>query len=250
MGETKVSRKERTMTAGRVLIAVGALACTLGAFVYGQDTGIDNARVIKMIQLPLDDDVIIAKIKNSKCSFQLADSDLVELKKAGVPAKVVAAMLEANAVTVARVRIDKKPVDLHTLSLFKTAYSYRPFGRSSGIKTKTFLQGKHSSVVAGQSPEIILELPKTDTIDNYVIVQLDGKEERRELEMDSSYIVTSTAGISPELIHKTSATPLGENRFKLNLDAPLKPGEYFIFVVGTYDSTKGVYAKGYDFTVQ
>ena len=211
-----------------------------------QENSCDNARVVKMTQLPLDDEVIIAKIKSSKCSFQLADSDLVELRKAGVSSKVVAAMVEDNAVTVARVFVDRKQVDIHTLSLLKTSISLR----RSGIKTMTYLQGAHSSILAGQSPEIILELPRNDTIDNYVVVQLDGKPNRRELEMDSSRVVNSTAGINQDLIFKTTATPLGENRFKLNFASPLKPGDYFIFVVGTYDWTKNVYARGYDFTVQ
>lgn len=55
---------------------------------------ITNARVIEMSKLGLDDDIIIAKIKRGNSHFQLGDSDLVDLKKAGVSAKVIAAMLD------------------------------------------------------------------------------------------------------------------------------------------------------------
>ncbi len=63
----------------------------------GTSTVITNARVIELSKLGLDDDIVIAKIRNGSCQFQLGDSDLVELKKAGVSPKVVAAMLDTGA---------------------------------------------------------------------------------------------------------------------------------------------------------
>jgi hypothetical protein len=61
-----------------------------------QGADFNNARVIGMTKLGLDDDIIIAKIKHATVHFQLEDNDLVALKKAGVSSKVVAAMLDAN----------------------------------------------------------------------------------------------------------------------------------------------------------
>jgi hypothetical protein len=58
-------------------------------------TKITNARVIEMTKLGLDDDIIIARIKHGICEFQLSDNDLLDLKKAGVSSKVVAAMLDS-----------------------------------------------------------------------------------------------------------------------------------------------------------
>jgi hypothetical protein len=55
---------------------------------------ITNARVVEMTKMGLDDDVIIARIKHGTCDFQLSDTDLVELKKSGVSAKVVAVMMD------------------------------------------------------------------------------------------------------------------------------------------------------------
>lgn len=70
-----------------------------------QSSTITNARVIEMTKLGLDDDVIIARIKHSACNFQLSDSDLLELKKAGVSSKVVAAMLDAAPVAATSVPV-------------------------------------------------------------------------------------------------------------------------------------------------
>ena len=65
----------------------------------GASSAITNARVIELSKLGLDDDIIIAKIRNGNCQFQLGDSDLVAVKKAGVSAKVIAAMLDAGSST-------------------------------------------------------------------------------------------------------------------------------------------------------
>jgi hypothetical protein len=60
----------------------------------GQAPEITNGRVVEMSKLGLDDDIIIARIKHGTCQFQIGDTDLVDLKKAGVSAKVIAAMLD------------------------------------------------------------------------------------------------------------------------------------------------------------
>jgi hypothetical protein len=62
---------------------------------------ITNARVVEMAKLGLDDDIIIARIKHGACDFQLSDNDLLDLKKAGVSSKVVAAMLDTIPVATA-----------------------------------------------------------------------------------------------------------------------------------------------------
>lgn len=58
-------------------------------------TKITNARVVQMTKMGLDDDVIIARIKHGVCEFQLSDDNLMELKKDGVSARVVAAMMDS-----------------------------------------------------------------------------------------------------------------------------------------------------------
>lgn len=62
----------------------------------GTGSVITNARVVELSKLGLDDDIVIAKIRNGSCQFQLGDLDLVGLKKAGVSPKVIAAMLDAG----------------------------------------------------------------------------------------------------------------------------------------------------------
>lgn len=43
----------------------------------GNSSDLTNVRVVEMTKIGLDDDIIIAKIKNGTCRFDLADTDLL-----------------------------------------------------------------------------------------------------------------------------------------------------------------------------
>jgi hypothetical protein len=217
-----------------------------------QGSSITNARIIEMSKLGLDDDIIIAKIKNGSCEFQLEDADLVGLKKAGVSPKVIAAMLDSSVLTSPRVTVDKNEVPIHTMGQSKVGgrLGHDVTLGFKSVKEKAYLDGPHSTIVAGSSPVIEIDLPKGDTIDNYILVQMDEKSDRRELEVEArGGLVGAKNGIRAEAIRKTHVTPLGGNKFQLGTDL-LKKGEYIIYVVGSPDSIKGIYGKGYDFTVR
>jgi len=217
----------------------------------GQGSSITNARIIEMSKLSLDDDIIIAKIKNGSCEFQLEDTDLVNLKKAGVSPKVIAAMLDSSVLTSPRVTVDKNEVPVHTMGQSKVGgrLGHDVTLGVKSVKEKAYLDGLHSTIVTSSNPVIEIDLPKGDTIDNYILVQMDGKSDRRELEVEArGGLVEAKNGIRAEAIHKTHVTPLGGNRFQLGTDA-LKKGEYIVYVVGSPDSIRGIYGRGYDFTV-
>jgi hypothetical protein len=246
-----VSKEVSKRISNQLLTAIALFTVACSIRVNAQNNAIDNARIIKMVSLGLDDEIIVAKIKTSKCSFEMADDDLLKLAKGGISPKVQAAMMEANKVTVTRVVIDKKPVDLR---LFAQLHMTQQLLSLS--KTRASLPGKHSSVIVGQTPEIFMELAPGDEIRNYILVQLDGKDNHRELPLATSALgkvmgyPSNTGDVSKEAIRPTAATPLGEGKFKITPATPLKPGEYLICVVGTYEFLKRVFAKGYDFTVQ
>jgi hypothetical protein len=213
----------------------------------------DNDKVVALCQKGLDDDIVIAKIKASSWIFQLGDDDLVALKKAGVPSKVVAAMLDASVISEARVSVDGNVVQMQTLGQAKIGGrlgSALTYGIKS-VKEKAFLSGPKAAVTArSNSPIIMVSLPKGETIDSYIIVQMDKKDDRRELEVGSvGGVVGAKTGIRAEAIQKATATPNGDNSFKLAPTEPLKPGEYIVYVVGSADKVKEIYGKGYDFSV-
>ncbi len=217
----------------------------------GED--ITNDRVIQMAKMGLDDDIIVAKIKTGHAKFSLTDNDLMALKKGGVSGKVIAAMLEASVLTSAVVKIDGKPVELHTLGEVKTGGR---LGHSvtmgiKSVKAKAYLEGPHAPVISSHSPKIEIELPPNDTIDNYLVVELNGKGDRRELEVGSAGgTVGAKVGVRAEDVVKTSAEDLGNRHYKVTCHKELKKGEYIVYIVGSPDTIHGVYGKGFDFTVE
>jgi hypothetical protein len=235
----------------RALLLALIVACSLQA----QNDKLTNTRIVELASQKLSDDIIVAKIKSGTCSFQLDDSDLVDLKKSGVSPRVIAAMIEVSEIKLARVTLNGKPLELHSV------YT---------------LTGKHAAVAAGSSPEIIVELPKDDAIEHFVLVQLDEVKDHRELDLafmrsekdnsggiwyrkksKESSDVLWRMGVRLNALQSTSAAQLGENKFRLQVDSPLKAGEYFILILEPHerseqsiDFTSGQYARGFDFTVQ
>jgi hypothetical protein len=217
------------------------------------DSNIDNARIVQMTKLALGDDIIIARIKTGNCAFALGDSDLAELKKAGVSDKVIAAMLDASVLTKPRVTIDGNPAELHTIGQEKVGgrLGHDVSLHIKSVKEKAYLQGQHASLFAKSTPAIQVELPPNTTIDDYMLVRMDGKGDRRELEMASGGgAVGQKTGIRSDRVERTSYEPIGGRVYKVTVEKPLKPGEYILYIVGSADFEKGIFGRGYDFTVQ
>lgn len=217
------------------------------------ETQVDNARVIQMTKMGLGDDVIIARIKASPTKFDLSDGDLAALKKAGVSDAVVAAMIQSTQLTVAQVKIDGNPVELRVIGEQKVGgrLGHDLTFHIKSVKNKAYLQGQHASVIASQNPVIEIELPANENIDNYIVVLMDDKGDRREIEMGSvGGTVGEKVGIRADRIVRVSVTPLGGRRFRITPVNELKKGEYILYSVGSADFIHGVYGQGYDFSVQ
>lgn len=249
--------RRRLLASVPSLVAIGLLGVlvvpSFKAAVPPQDSDMDNARVIQLTKTGLDDEIIIAKMKTAHCKFSLGDNDLMDLKKAGVSPKVIAAMLDASVLTSAVVKVDGNPLELHTLGQAKAGgrLGHTLSGGFKSVKQKAYLQGQHAAVVASRHPNIEIELPPDDSADNYILLVMDGKGDRRELETGAiGGTVGVKSGVRAESIIKTSAEPLGGRRFKISPHEEMKQGEYMLYVVGSAHYEQGVFGKGYDFTVE
>jgi hypothetical protein len=217
------------------------------------ESDVDNARVIEMTHKGLGDDVIIARIKASPTKFELSDDDLAALKKAGVSDAVVAAMIQSTQLSVARVKIDGNPVELRVIGEQKVGgrLGHTLTLGIESVKNKAYLQGQHASAIASRNPVIEIELPANENIDNYIVVEMDDKGDRREIEMGSvGGTVGEKVGIRADRIVRTSAAPLGGRRYRMTAVKEMKKGEYILYSVGSADFQHGVYGQGFDFTVQ
>ncbi len=245
---------------GLALLLKATLSTCLLVAVLGPSPGlgqagleVDNARVVAMTKLGLGDEVIIARIKTSPCKFALSDDDLVALKRAGVSDKVIAAMLEASVLTSPRVSVDGWSLEVRSLAQAKVVGGLGK-NLSLGIKstkTKAFLQGRHANAYAGSYPTILLQLPAGDSVDNYVLVRMARKGDRRELEVAPAGAGPgSRAGLRTESAIRLSSQPLSGRRYQLTPVKRLKRGEYLLYILGSADANKGIYGKGYDFSVE
>lgn len=239
--------RARVLCVGLVWVAL------MGAAAAGQDE-ITNQRVVEMAKLGLDDEIIIARIKAGKAKFELADADLLSLKASGVSPKVVAAMLDASVLTEPKVTVNGTALDLHTLAQAKAGGRLGNLltGGIKSVKWKAYLQGgsASASVASASTISIALELPRGDSPDNFLLVKLDAKDDRREIEVASGGgMVGLKSGIRTESIIETAIVPGGGNKFELVATA-LKRGSYLLFVVGSADAARGQYGRGYDFDVR
>jgi hypothetical protein len=217
------------------------------------ETDVDNARIIDMTHKGLGDDVIIARIKASATKFDLSDDDLAKLKKEGVSDAVVASMIQSTQLSVAKVSVDGNPVELRVIGEQKVGgrLGHTLTLGIESIKNKAYLQGQHASVIASRKPVIEIELPANENIDNYIVVLMDDKGDRREIEMGSiGGTVGEKVGIRADRIARISTTPLGGRRFRITSVNEMKKGEYILYSVGSADFPHGVYGQGYDFSVQ
>ena len=57
-------------------------------------------------------------------------------------------------------------------------------------------------------------------------------------------------GLRSDRVAKTSYDALGGRRFKMTVQGGLEGGEYILFVIGSAEFDKGIYGRGYDFTVE
>jgi hypothetical protein len=242
-----------------LLLAAGLSTLALATSAHGQamvkldaPAMDDNSRIVEMTNKGLDDSIIVAKIKSGDWSFKLDDDAVIALRNRGVSAPVVAAMVDASVLTTAKVTVDFQPVKLDTMGQAKTAG--RLLNNLSGdltpLTVNAFLEGPSAKAQASPMPEILVTLPKGESIESYILVQLNAKNDRRELPVGSGGGLTGTrTGVGPHSIRPIHVIERGDNTFQVQPLKPLKPGEYMVYVIGSADERKDIYAKGYPFSV-
>jgi hypothetical protein len=214
----------------------------------------DNNRVVAMMNKGLDDSIIVAKIKASSWTFTLSDDDMLALRKKGVSSRVVAAMVDDSVSMVAKVTVDDQPVKLVTMGQAKTAGRLlnNLTGDLTPLKENAFLEGISATTEASPMPEILLTLPKGDSIGNYILVKMNVKDDqRRELGVGTGGgIGNGRTGLSSNSpVRPVRVILRSEDVYQLLPLSQLKAGQYMIYVVGSSDERKDIYGKGYDFAV-
>jgi hypothetical protein len=214
----------------------------------------DNPCVVALMKRGFDDSIIIAKIKASTWTFKLSDDDMAALLKQGLSSRVVAAMVDSNVSSVAKVTVDDQTVTIVTLGQAKTAGRLlnNLTGDLTPLRENAFLEGDSATTQASPMPEILISLPKGDSISNYILVKMNVKDgERRELGVGSGGgIGNGRTGLSSNsAIRPIRVILRSENIYQLLPTNQLKFGQYMVYIVGSSDEQKDIYGRGYDFAV-
>jgi hypothetical protein len=111
-------------------------------------------------------------------------------------------------------------------------------------KTIAYLVGLTSKTrIANEDPVFYLRLPERK-IEEVVLVALEAKNKRRELDMGSS----KKQELNAESIRQFDSLPVGPDLFKITV-SKLPKGEYLFFLIGSAEPEKGTLGKGYDFGI-
>jgi hypothetical protein len=125
-------------------------------------------------------------------------------------------------------------------------------GDLTSVKENAYLEGGTATTQASPMPEILITLPKGDSVGNYILVKMNVKgDDRRELGVGTGGgIGSGRTGLSSNSpVRPIRVILRSENVYQLLPLSQLKSGQYMIYVVGSSDEQKDIYGKGYDFAV-
>lgn len=124
-----------------------------------------------------------------------------------------------------------------------------------GIGKLLMKKGKATGYLVGQksqtrihntSPDFYMRLPEGHGIEELVLLSLDRKGDRREIDMGPP---SPKPQFKPEAMRQFDSLEVGPKLFKLTI-AKLAEGEYFFFFIGSAEPPKGSYGRGYDFGIE
>ena len=236
--------------------------------------------VVKMSQSGFAEDVIITKIKKNGKPFDLSTDELIEIRKLGVTDNVIKYLLDPSqpyAQPKAEAgpakpsgpakkypedpnasRVPPEPglyrfqqdapvaVDIKLLLGEKQGAGLGKVLMKKGKVIAYLVGGKAKTRVTEFMPVFYLRLPEGKGIEEVLLVALESKNDRRNLDMGPP---GPKPELKPETMRQFDSLEVGASLFKVT-PASLGMGEYLFFLIGTAEPPKGNYGKGYDFGVQ
>jgi hypothetical protein len=239
--------------------------------------------IVRLSKDGISEDVLVAKIKKNGKAFDLSPDEIVELKKLGVTDNVIKLLLDpaqpyvpppppqpAPPAPKPSLPAKKYPEDPYASRVPPEPGLYR-FYRNSPVQMdiKLFLgqkqgaglgkvllkKGKVIAYLVGSAaktqfgdgaPVFYIRMADGKGIEEVLLVALDRKKDRRELDMGPP---APKPELKADTIRPFDSLEVGAGLFRLS-PATLAKGEYVFFLIGTAEPPKGNYGKGYDFGVE
>ena len=127
--------------------------------------------------------------------------------------------------------------------------------QGAGLGKVLLKKGKAVAYLAGPAaktrltdaaPVFYMRMADGKGVEEVVLVALDRKKDRRELDMGPP---APKPELNPDTIRPFDSLEVGAGLFRLT-PAALVKGEYMFFLIGTAEPPKGNYGKGYDFGME
>lgn len=260
----------------KFLFAVIAILMSLIS--YAQTDTLRNSSIIEMVELKLDNEVIIAKIKNSPINFDTSIDALKALEEMGVAVDVIKAMIGAK--NPAQKEIEKTGVYLLTDSgevrILPTVFSGTRTNKIASVLTDDLISGNvkasihgsssRNAVTTGDCTFIFYFRPanygrmysadwwfrSSKSPNEFALIKLARKKDSREIKIGSKNdTFGDKTGVKHKDICKFKIEEIDEYTFKVIPLTPLEPGEYCFYyqgIVPQSDSKKN--QSVFDFTVK
>jgi hypothetical protein len=235
-----------------------ALALTLAGggperFASAQEV-LTNESVINMVKAGLPESVIVQKVQSGSKKFDTSTDGLIKLKRAGVPDKVIEAMMGAPAAA-APAAASAEPSIAHLKASGET--SLKPIHGSKEISAAPFV---------GSRQEVVLPTPRAEyriterepvfttmlPAQQWILAHLKPGKRDRNLPMSKNDGwgwggVTFREGVDPKYAVKLVAESGQGGLTKLRPEQPLEPGEYgFVAVTHGQPNMVEVFDFGVD----
>lgn len=242
------------------------LVLTLAAVpAFAANGVLDNRGVIEMVHLGLGPQVIEAKIKSSPTSFDTSPEALAKLKHAGVPAAIIADMIDAGSASADAGGMGAAPGNasfqyvaadgsrqamspVRVTAEMSDRKAWIPFYHG-GPETFLYIDGRHAALHTSVSPTFVTTMNPIDVR----LVHLGEKRDR-----DARFVVFSGSTTDREV--QVTTRVVGNGAWQITPSAPLQPGEEYAFLVSPdLPAACGFWvcfvqyagaAEAYDFNVQ
>jgi hypothetical protein len=265
------------MTLIRLLLFAASLSFAIGGQSPNRQGNLTVEEVVRLARAGFSEDLIITKIKRNGKAFDLSTDELLELKKEGVSDNIVKFLLDPSQSysppsspaggSPAKSPEDAKkyPEDAFAnqapsepgLYLFNTTTptnSELKVLLGTEIGKMPMRKGKAIAYLLGAAartrtkatkPIFYLRLSEGTNIADFVLVALNKKRDRRELDVGPP---GPKQQLKVEALRQFDFSEVGPRLFKLTTPQ-LDAGEYLFFLVGSAEPPKGIYGKGCDFGI-
>ncbi|HEV8383669.1 MAG TPA: hypothetical protein VGQ11_02275 [Candidatus Acidoferrales bacterium] len=216
-----------------------------------------NAEIVQMIKTGFVEETIVKAIQLSETRFDTSAAALLEIKSAGASDKVIQAMLnpkpakaEAKPATPAKNPLVPDDVGIYYIKNDQLV-DIRPelvgwrsggVGKSLLLGTKGHingvLKGPQSRNIVATPVELIIRCPETLEIEEYQLLRLDVKPDRREFRALTGGYIHSSSGLDKNAVDFTFAK-IAPRVYRIKLGV-LPKGEYgFLPPGGSYGAMGG-----------